>query len=161
MPSTKESLAQGFLIWMAASRNLKSFKPETFMTTVRWRLTNSLGATHTYGYITKSGRIALNLEKSHYNDAFVIAGGSAHKRATPIFMGQKRRNNRKLETFVDAKYVDKRTHTDKKPVRSLLWKNGYRARVVIRPTQAKHCLRPAPREKLKWSQLANLQREEG
>ena len=85
------------------------------MTTVRWRLTESLGATHTYGYITKSGRIALNLEKTHYNDAFVIAGGSTQKRATPIFMGQKRRNNRKLETFVDAKYIDKRTVLDKKP----------------------------------------------
>ena len=85
------------------------------MTTVRWRLTSELSATHTYGYITKSGRIALNLEKTHYNDAFVIAGGSTQKRATPIFMGQKRRNNRKLETFVDAKYGDKRTLGEKKP----------------------------------------------
>ena len=109
----KNHLPKGFLYgWQP---KLKSFKPETFMTQVRWRLTSALGATHTYGYITKSRRIALNLEKSHYNDAFVIAGGSAHKRATPIFMGQKRRNNRKLETFVDAKYVDKRTLGDKKP----------------------------------------------
>ncbi len=88
---------------------LKSFKPETFMTTVRRRLTSDISARHTYGYITKSGRIALNLEKTHYNDAFVIAGGQTQKRATPILMGQKRRNNRKLETFVDAKYIDKRT----------------------------------------------------
>ena len=100
---------------MAATRKLKSFKPETFMTTVRWRLTSELSATHTYGYITKSGRIALNLEKTHYHDAFVIAGGTAHKRAIPIFMAQKRRNNRKLETFVDAKYYDKRTLGDEKP----------------------------------------------
>jgi hypothetical protein len=105
--SPKNHLPKGLLYgWQPA---VKSFKPETFMTTVRWRLTNELSATHTYGYITKSGRIALNLEKTHYNDAFVIAGGTAHKRATPIFMGQKRRNNRKLETFVDAKYIDKRT----------------------------------------------------
>ena len=48
-------------------------------------------------YITKLRRITLNLEKTHYNDAFVIAGGSTAKRATPIFMGQKRRNNRKLQ----------------------------------------------------------------
>ena len=86
------------------------------MTTVRWRLTSSLGAKHTFGYITKSGRIALKLEKTHYtypapldNDAFVIAGGSTAKRATPILMGQKRRNNRKLERFYDAKYIDLRT----------------------------------------------------
>ena len=70
---------------------LKSFKPETFMTTVRWRLTSELCAMHTYGYITKSGRIVLKLEKTHYtypapldNDAFVIAGGSIAKRATPM-----------------------------------------------------------------------------
>ena len=64
---------------------------------------------HTYGYITKSRRIALKLEKTHYNDGFVIAGGSTQKRAAPIFMGQKRRNNRKLERFYDAKYIDLRT----------------------------------------------------
>ena len=54
------------------------------MTTVRRRLTCELSAMHTYGYITKSGRIALKLEKTHYNDAFVIAGGSTQKRATPM-----------------------------------------------------------------------------
>ena len=86
------------------------------MTTVRWRLTSSLCAKHTYGYITKSGRIALKLDKTHYNDAFVIAGGSTQKRAAPIFMRQKRRNNRKLERFYDAKYIDKRTiGSSKKP----------------------------------------------
>jgi hypothetical protein len=105
--SPKNHLPKGLLYgWQPA---VKSFKAETFMTTVRWRLTNELSATHTYGYITKSGRIALTLPKTHYNDAFVIAGGSTQKRATPIQMGQKRRNNRKLERFYDAKYIDKRT----------------------------------------------------
>ena len=79
------------------------------MTTVRWRLTSQLCAKHTYGYITKSRRIGLKLDKTHYNDAFVIAGGSTEKRATPIKMCQKRRNNRKLERFYDAKYIDLRT----------------------------------------------------
>ena len=86
------------------------------MTTVRRRLTSELGAKHTFGYITKSGRIALKLDKTHYNDAFVIAGGSTQKRAAPIKMCQKRRNNRKLERFYDAKYIDKRTiGSSKKP----------------------------------------------
>jgi len=80
------------------------------MTQVRWRLTSAFGATHTYGYITKSRRIALNLQKTHYNDAFVIASGSAQKRATTLIMiGQARRNNRRLERFYDAKYIDVRT----------------------------------------------------
>ena len=43
------------------------------------------------------------------DDAFVIAGGSTAKRATPILMGQKRKNNRKLQRFYDAKYIDLRT----------------------------------------------------
>ena len=66
------------------------------MTTVRCSLTSELCAKHTFGYITKLGRIALKLDKTHYtypapldNDAFVIAGGSTAKRATPIFMEQK------------------------------------------------------------------------
>ena len=79
------------------------------MTIVRCSRTNELCAKHTFGYITKSERIALKLDKTHYNDAFVIAGGSTAKRATPIFMEQKRRNNRKLERFYDAKYIDLRT----------------------------------------------------
>ena len=110
----KNHKRKGFLYgWQP---KLKSFKPETFMTTVRWRLTSELSAMHTYGYITKSGRIALKLEKTHYNDAFVIAGGSTQKRAAPIFMGQKRRNNRKLERFLDGKHIDKRAiRSSKKP----------------------------------------------
>ena len=66
----------------------KVLKADSFMTTVRCSLSSELCAKHTYGYITKSGRIALKLEKTHYNDAFVIADGSTAKRATPIFMGQ-------------------------------------------------------------------------
>ena len=48
----------------------KGFKPETFMSIVRWKLVNTLRdagniVSHTYGYITKFDRIALGLEKSH------------------------------------------------------------------------------------------------
>jgi hypothetical protein len=63
---------------------------------------------HTYGHITKSKRIELKLEKSHATDAFCIAGGSNQKRATPITIKQVRRNNRSLQKFYDAKYIDRR-----------------------------------------------------
>ena len=91
------------------------------MTTVRCSLTSQLCAKHTYGYITKSGRIGLKLDKTHYNDAFVIAGGSTANRATLIFMCQKRRNNRKLERFLDGKYIDSGTvgTSDKPKVRRM------------------------------------------
>ncbi len=63
---------------------LPSFRPETFMSTVRRRLSNEAQAEHTYGYKTKSARIKLGLDKSHANDAFVIAGGLDQRRADTL-----------------------------------------------------------------------------
>ena len=79
------------------------FKPETFMSTVRWKLVNILRnagniVSHTYGYITKNNRIALGLDKSHGTDAFVIAGGTDQTRTRPYIGIQARRNNRALQT---------------------------------------------------------------
>ena len=88
---------------------LNSFKAETFMSQVRWRLVNQLGCERTYGYITKAKRVVLNLEKSHSNDAFVIADGSNQSRIEPIKLEQVRRNNRALEKFYDAVYLDRRS----------------------------------------------------
>jgi hypothetical protein len=51
----------------------------------------------TYGYITSARRIELGLEKSHVNDAFVIAGGSTEKRCATKILVQKHRNNRSLQ----------------------------------------------------------------
>jgi hypothetical protein len=88
---------------------LKSFKPETFMSTVRWRLVNETGAEYTYGYITKSARIALGLEKSHHNDAFVIAGGTTQTRARSTDMEEIKNHARSRSKFYDAVYIDTRT----------------------------------------------------
>ncbi len=88
---------------------LKAFKPETFMSIVRWRLVNALECHHTYGYLTKMNRHKLDLCKSHSNDAFVIAGGTTQKRVDPIAFEQIRRNNRALQKFYDAQYGDTRT----------------------------------------------------
>jgi N6-L-threonylcarbamoyladenine synthase len=89
-------------IILKAVRPSKGFKAETFMTMVRWQLVNQLRAmgttvSHTYGYITKSARVALGLPKSHINDAFVIAGGQRQKRLpTQLLIRQVRKCNRKL-----------------------------------------------------------------
>lgn len=78
------------------------FKAETFMTIVRNKLLEELesicdNVTRTYGYITKSKRIELELEKSHRNDAFVIAGGTNQKRSClSHLVKQVRKQNRKL-----------------------------------------------------------------
>ncbi|PNR91732.1 paclitaxel/taxanoid biosynthesis susceptibility protein TS1 [Petrotoga sp. HWH.PT.55.6.1] len=92
----------------------KPLKAATFMTTVRWKLVDMLGCAYTYGYMTKLKRIELNLDKTHYNDAFCIVGGTNQRRIEPIYFEQIRRNNRSLEKFYDAKYIDTRDGSTKK-----------------------------------------------
>lgn len=87
---------------------LKGFRAETFMSIVRWKLVDRLQCEHTYGFQTKLKRKELALEKSHHNDAFVIADGTDQKRCTVLSVIQKRKNNRCLEKFYDAKYIDLR-----------------------------------------------------
>lgn len=103
----KNHKEKGFLYgWQP---KVKSFKDATFMSMVRWRLKNTLACDHTYGYDTKSKRIAQNLDKTHYNDAFCIAGGNGQSRVKPLIYEQIKRNNRSLEKFYDAKIIDIRT----------------------------------------------------
>jgi 5-methylcytosine-specific restriction endonuclease McrA len=81
----------------------KSLKEIAFMNSVRWKLVKQLykvmpdSVSHTYGYITKFDRKTLGIEKSHNNDAFVIAGGNKQKRlGCKYFIKQVRKCNRKL-----------------------------------------------------------------
>ncbi len=48
-------------------------------------------------YITQIKRHELNIDKTHYNDAFVIAGGDFQRKSNPIIIEQKHRNNRILQ----------------------------------------------------------------
>jgi len=75
----------------------KQYKAETFMLIIGKRFKEILGFEFTYGYITSFKRNKQRLEKTHYNDAFVIAGGNEHDRTFSIEVEQKRRNNRKLQ----------------------------------------------------------------
>ena len=72
-------------------------KAAACLNTIRWRIVEQLGAEHTYGYVTKYQRNKLGLEKSHVNDAFVIAGGADQERCRPYQVIQVRRNNRSLQ----------------------------------------------------------------
>jgi len=92
---------------------VKTFRAATFMTSVRWRLVDQLQCEHTYGVDTKYKRSQLGLEKSHWDDAFVIANGTHQQRCEPTTITQKRKNNRSLEKFYDAKYLDTRDKTKK------------------------------------------------
>ena len=110
--------ANGFLF--GREPKLKNFRPETFMSTIYWRLINKISevmpTTRTFGYITKGKRISLAIEKSHANDAYVIALGGCTKeietettRSETFYVKQSRRNNRSLSNWRDAKYIDIRT----------------------------------------------------
>lgn len=87
----------------------KRLKETAFMTAVRWRLVNYLNCEYSYGYITKCNRISVGLEKSHANDAFSIGTVGTQTRAETVYLEQVRKNNRSLELFYDAKYLDTRT----------------------------------------------------
>ena len=92
-----------------------SFKGATYMTTIRWKLYNEIKALFpdidihiTYGAETKERRRAFDITKSHVNDAFVMGQFHPKHRSKPVCYKKKRRNNRCLEKFYDAKYIDNR-----------------------------------------------------
>ncbi|MBO3460258.1 RNA-guided endonuclease IscB [Aetokthonos hydrillicola Thurmond2011] len=88
---------------------VKSFKAETFMSTIYKRILEELDAEQAFGYETDFKREELKLEKTHHNDAFIIAGGTTQQRIEPLMIEQIRRHKRSMEQFYDAKYIDKRT----------------------------------------------------
>lgn len=76
----------------------KDYKPNTFMAIIHNRFWKDIPTMReTFGYITKQQRLSLGLEKTHYNDAFCIAGGNTQERVKPIELKQKHRNNRVLQ----------------------------------------------------------------
>lgn len=117
--------------WCQEGKKVRGFKDATFMSMIRWYLVNQLkekysNISFTYGYITKNHRIKNNIEKSHHNDAFCIAKGINQIRNNEIWsITQVRRNNRSLEKFYDAKYIDIRNG---KKVSGSELNNGRRSR---------------------------------
>lgn len=87
-----------------------------FMNTVRWQIVEDLYAafgkpfvSFTYGAMTKEKRIALQLEKSHNNDAYAMGEFHPTSRCTFEHYKKVKRNNRILEKFYDSRYIDTRT----------------------------------------------------
>lgn len=75
----------------------KSFKETCVMNNIRKYIVDKLECDYTFGYITKRKRLDLGLEKTHYNDAFIISGGDNQNRGQTIMSKQIRRNNRQLQ----------------------------------------------------------------
>lgn len=94
---------------------LSTFKGATFMTSVRWLMYQTVKRDYpdvevnmTYGAGTKEKRRILDIAKSHVNDAYAMGELHPMHRCRPIILQKKRRNNRVLEKFYDAKYTDSR-----------------------------------------------------
>ena len=94
--------------WKIKNKKAKSYISAAFMNNIRWCIVNYFQCNHTYGYITKDKRIRLGLKKSHINDAFAISGNK-QDRCKSFSVVQVRRNNRSLQKFYDAKYIDIRS----------------------------------------------------
>ncbi len=77
---------------------VKNYKQSTFMSIINKRFVEDISDLKvTFGYITQIKRHELKLDKSHYNDAFIIAGGYYQLRCKNIIIEQKHRNNRILQ----------------------------------------------------------------
>ena len=92
---------------------LKNFRGATFMTMVRWNMLKKLkealpGITVniTYGAATKAARKRLGVSKTHSTDAWCMGSFHPKHRCEFVLYKKQRRNNRILEKFYDAKYID-------------------------------------------------------
>ena len=111
-----------------------------FMNIVRWQIVNALkdagfDVHTTYGAITKEKRLGLGINKTHANDAYVMGNYHPTKRAEFEHFQKKRRNNRVLEKFYDAKYIDSRDGQKHSGVELF---NGRTNRDRIRDTENLH-----------------------
>ena len=84
-----------------------------FMNAIRYHIVSLLRSEYgadlvhiTFGADTKEARKALGLEKSHTDDAYCMGEFHPQYRAEVEHFEKQRRNNRILEKFYDAKYVD-------------------------------------------------------
>ncbi|EGL98191.1 RNA-guided endonuclease IscB [Ligilactobacillus salivarius] len=92
-------------------QKMLDYRGAYFMSILAARLSDYFDEyTTTQGYLTANLRQKYEIEKSHLNDAFVIAGGTDTTfRTNNIYSRQKlRNNNRVLQLFYDAKYIDSR-----------------------------------------------------
>lgn len=95
---------------------ISTLKEATFMNIARYRLLDALRTAFpekevasTYGSITKTKRLEMKLPKTHTNDAYSMGFLYPEHRENTVYFKALRRNNRALELFYDAKYIDNRT----------------------------------------------------
>ena len=105
----------GALYGLVKTFKVPEFKGATFMTSVRWQMYDAIKEAYpdaelhvTYGSNTKRSRRKLNVRKTHINDAYCMGIFHPRHRTEHYLYKKKRRNNRVLSKFYDAKYIDAR-----------------------------------------------------
>lgn len=116
---TAENHQQGGKLWGLEPKVVR-LEGATFMNIVRWFIIGSLKETlpnidvqHTYGAITSRKRKDAMLDKTHAIDALCIGDFLPAQHAETEYFQKRRRNNRILEKFYDAKYIDIRDGSKK------------------------------------------------
>lgn len=106
----------GKLFGFGEDKEFANLSGAAFMNAVRWQIVDALHATYgkefvtiTYGAMTKEKRIILGIEKTHNNDAYAMGDYHPVHRCVFRHYQKRRRNNRVLEKFYDATYIDTRT----------------------------------------------------
>ncbi len=106
----------GKLFGFGEDQKFKDLSGAAFMNTVRWQIVQALREIYpkdfvqfTYGAMTKAKRIKLKIPKTHNNDAYVMGDYHPSHRCAFTHYQKKHRNNRILEKFYDASYIDART----------------------------------------------------
>ena len=106
----------GALYGLGENKKFADLVGAAFMNVVRWQIVNALKnkfgkdfVAVTYGAMTKEKRVLLNIDKSHNNDAFAMGDYHPINRCSFEHYAKNRRNNRILEKFYDAQYIDSRT----------------------------------------------------
>ena len=92
---------------------LTNLTAATYMNTVRWTMYRRLVKTHPdvdihiqYGAKTSITRQERHIAKTHANDAYCIGQFHPLHRCKEVLFVKRRRNNRILARFYDAKYID-------------------------------------------------------
>ena len=92
---------------------LHQYKGMAFMNSVKWKIYellkerySSLNIHLTNGVLTKRTRLDRNIQKSHSNDAYCMGCFYPSHRSHTLYYKKKRRNNRVLSKFYDAKIIN-------------------------------------------------------
>jgi hypothetical protein len=103
----------------------KELKAATIMNVIRKRILKYFPeAIETFGYETKVKIRELEIEKTHINDAFVIAGGKYQERIKSFNIIQKRKNNRCLQLNRKGFKPSIKKERSKIQPLDLFWVNG-------------------------------------